>query len=261
MIDCHAHLAGEEFDADRGEVRARAADAGVEAVLVVGEDRADNARVLEVCADGGGEGCRLLPCLGLHPDRWAEDREPPDREELDRLLAQIRENAGRIAAIGEVGLDRWWVKSEARRAAQEEALREIAALALELDLPLNVHSRSAGRRTLDLLREVGVRRVLMHAYDGKAGHALDAARDLGFVFSIPPSCVRSPQKQKLIRLLPLEHLALETDSPVLAPEKGQRNEPRNLAVSRDEIARVKGVEAREVAAATTANARALFGLD
>ena len=75
MIDCHAHLAGEDFDSDRDAVRQRARAVGVEAVLVVGEDPADNARVLRVLSEDRvpSRGARLLPCLGFHPDRFADD--------------------------------------------------------------------------------------------------------------------------------------------------------------------------------------------
>lgn len=258
MIDCHSHLGCEDFDEDRPAVLARAAAAGVEAVLLVGEDLADNARVLQVCAAHAAGPVRCVPCLGFHPDRFADDRALPTRAELDAVVTQIREHAPRLAAVGEVGLDRWYVRDEARRRAQEAFLEEVAALAAELDLPLNVHSRSAGKRTLDLLRGVGARRVLMHAFDGKAGHAKEAA-DAGYLFSFPPSSVRSPQKQRVLRLLPIESLALETDSPVLGPAKGERNEPCNLTWSRDEIARIQGLEPAEVTAATSANARRLFG--
>jgi Tat protein secretion system quality control protein TatD with DNase activity len=74
MIDCHAHLANEDFDAGRDAVRYRAAAAGVSAVLVVGEDGDDNARVLRVIAEASSGGAWMLPCLGLHPDRFADDR-------------------------------------------------------------------------------------------------------------------------------------------------------------------------------------------
>lgn len=259
MIDCHAHLAAEDFDSDRDAVRERAMAAGVEAVLVVGEDPADNDRVLRVLAEDGGSdhAARLLPCLGFHPDRFSDDRPAPSRETMDAAIAQIRAHSGEIAAIGEVGLDYWWVKDPERRRVQGELLEEMAALSLELDLPLNVHSRSAGHYTVDLLLAAGAHRVLMHAFDGKASHAVRAA-EAGYLFSVPPSVVRSDQKQKLVRRLPLESLALESDSPVLAPDRGQRNEPANLTYSRDFIADVHGVSRERVVEVTSANAHRLF---
>jgi len=257
MIDCHAHLAAREFDGDRDAVRRRAMAAGVRVVLVVGEDAEDNRRVETVVRAASPEGARLLPCFGLHPDRFADDREPPDRDAVDGVTAMIRANASRLAAIGEVGLDRWVVKDPARRAAQTRLLEELAALAQELDLALNVHSRSAGHYAIDLLAAAGSRRVLMHAFDGKASHAVRGA-EAGFVFSIPPSVVRSPQKQKLVRALPLEALALESDSPVLGPVAEERNEPANLVLARDVIARAHGTTPERVAEVTTQNAKRIF---
>ncbi len=260
LIDCHAHLADPAFDADRAEVLARARAAGVTAVLVVGQDLPDNERVARLCAAPREDGPRLRACFGLHPDRFADDRAPPDPGEIAAALEQIRAAAPRLAAIGEVGLDRRVVVAADRRRAQATLLEELAGLAAALDLPLNVHSRSAGHYALDLLRACGAKRVLMHAFDGKAGHAQRAAEQDGFLFSIPPSIVRSRQKQKLVRALPLEHLALESDAPVLGPVPGQRNESANLALVVDAIAEIKSVDPRRVEALTTDNARALFRL-
>jgi TatD DNase family protein len=257
MIDCHCHLACDDFDQDREQVRRRALAAGVSAVLVVGEDAADNERVLRVLAGAGPDGCRMLPCLGLHPDRFADHRPLPTLAEMDAVRAQVRSHAAGLAAIGEVGLDYWCCKDPERRAAQGAWLEEAAALAAELGLPLNVHSRSAGHYALDLLRAAGADRVLMHAFDGKASHAVRAA-EAGFLFSVPPSVVRSEQKQKLVRRLPPESLALESDSPVLAPEREARNEPANLTFARDFIAAAHGLTRERVDEVTTANARRLF---
>ena len=97
----------------------------------------------------------------------------------------------------------------------------------------------------------------MHAFDGKAASAR-AGIEAGYYFSIPPSIVRSPQKQKLVHHLPLERLLLESDAPVLGPEKDVRNEPCNVWLSCQHIAAIKGLPVDEVARTTTANAKRLF---
>ena len=283
LIDCHTHLTSACFDADRTAVLERAAAAGLGLIAVVGEDAADNQRVLALCeqhntsqhACGAQVLPRLLPFLGLHPDRFADNAAPQlnkdrpsnastsgdtslsgvslsDAAIADWLL-QVEKHAPTLAGIGEVGLDYWRAQQEASRARQREVLAAIVALARAQNLPLNVHSRSAGHHTLRFLEQHGARRVLMHAFDGKAGHAREAAQ-AGFLFSIPPSILRSPQKQKLARLLPLEALALETDSPVLGPERTQRNEPANVRYSLQSIARIKQIDASEVGRQTTQNA-------
>jgi len=97
----------------------------------------------------------------------------------------------------------------------------------------------------------------MHAFDGRAASAVEGA-EAGYAFSIPPSVVRSPQKQKLVRRLRLECLLLETDSPVLGPDPATRNEPANVVVACRAVAELKGVPPETVARATTDNARRLF---
>jgi TatD DNase family protein len=98
---------------------------------------------------------------------------------------------------------------------------------------------------------------LLHAFDGALKHAARGAAG-GLVFSIPPCVVRSPELQRLAAGLPLGALALETDAPALAPERGALNIPANVAVSAAEVARLRGLRLEEVVAATAARARALF---
>ncbi|MDH4247727.1 MAG: TatD family hydrolase [Deltaproteobacteria bacterium] len=256
MIDCHTHLTDPVFSADREAVLSRAKAAGITHVAIVGQDREENDGVLSAAAERPQV---YLPFLGLHPDRFADRREPVSEEEHAAILDQIRRNAAGLTGIGEVGLDYWVCQTPERQEAQRVAFTDLVRLSLELDLPLNVHSRSAGRHTVDLLLNLGARRVLMHAFDGKASHALRGA-EAGFIFSIPPSILRSPQKQKLVRALPLESLALETDSPVLGPEQGVRNEPANAALSLAAIAQIKGVAQEHAAAVLLATTRRLLGL-
>jgi TatD DNase family protein len=258
MIDCHAHLASVDFDPDRPEVLKRARLAGVTDIIVVSEDLADSQRVISVCQSHPQT---LHACIGLHPDRCSENREPPTEKELEAICTLARQNRDRIFGIGEVGLDYWSAKDRGRRTLQHRFLERMADLAWDLDLPLNVHSRSAGHYTIDLLASKGAKRVLMHAFDGKPKYALQAAETHGWVFSIPPSVVRSSQKQKLVRNLPLESLALESDSPVLGPDRKARNEPANLIHAVRCIAQIKGIGEDVVREATTLNAQQLFGLD
>ena len=161
-------------------------------------------------------------------------------------------------AIGEVGLDFWVVKEEPHRELQKEILKGFISLARELDLPLNIHSRSAGRHAVALLLEYGASRVQMHAFDGKASAALPAV-EAGFFFSIPPSVVRSRQKQKLVKNLPLSCLLVETDSPVLGPDPKQRNEPANVTISIKAIAELKGLVEEKVKDAVRENTVRLYG--
>ena len=246
LVDAHAHLYAPAFAADLDAVLHRAAFQGVQAVLCVSETLAEAQRVVEL-ADRHP---LIQPCAGLYPTIL-------DRDAAAAMLDFIRQHRDRLVAIGEVGLDYWKVQDAADREVQRDILAQHIALSRELDLPLNVHSRSAGRHCIAWLRDNGARRVLLHAFDGKAASAR-AAIEAGYYFSVPPSIVRSPQKQKLVRHLPLEHLLLESDAPVLGPEKDARNEPCNVWLSCRQIAAIKGVPVEEAARMTTANARRLF---
>jgi TatD DNase family protein len=246
LFDAHAHLAARDFADDLSDVLTRAESAGLCGVLTVGETLADAERILALATRH-----RLIkPAAGLFPTIL----EPAAAA---AVLAFVRRNADRLVALGEVGLDRWMVKTEAEWRVQEDILAEFVALANELDFPLNVHSRSAGRHSIGFLRRCGARRVLLHAFDGKAAAAVEGV-EAGYAFSIPPSVVRSPQKQKLVRRLPLDCLLLETDSPVLGPDPAVRNEPANVVVACRAVAELKGVSPETVARVTTDNARRLF---
>lgn len=249
LTDTHAHLCSPDFDADRAEVLERARAAGVTSVVAVGETLDDARRNLEL-ADAFPDVVR--PAAGLFPTYL-------DPEQAGTLIEWIREHRDRLVALGEVGLDHWKVQDEEDRETQREILGRFVDLSLELDLPLNVHSRAAGRATVEFLLERGARRVQMHAFDGKPGKAQLGA-EAGFFFSVPPSVVRSRQKQKLVRFLPLEHLLVETDSPVLGPDRERRNEPANAVVSLRAIAEIKGLSEDEVAEAVVENTGRLYGV-
>lgn len=248
MFDTHAHLCDRSFAADLPAVIERARAAGVERILAVGEDLADARRNLELAARFPST---VRPAAGLFPTHL-------DLESAGELEAWIRRHRGELAAVGEVGLDYWKVQDEADRETQREIFRGFVDLAREVDRPLNVHSRSAGRATLELLIEKGARRVQMHAFDGRASKAMPGV-EAGFFFSVPPSVVRSAQKQKLVRNLPLSCLLLETDSPVLAAVPGERNEPCRVVESLAQIAELKGLHVDEVREAVADNSRRLYG--
>jgi TatD DNase family protein len=226
----------------------------VKAIVVVGETLADAEKNLRLASEGASVNAAAMirPTAGLYPTIL-------DRDQAASLEALIRRERARLVAIGEVGLDHWKVQDPAERETQREIFLGFVRLAAETGLPLNVHSRSAGRVTIELLLEAGAERVLLHAFDGRAVTALPGV-EAGFFFSVPPSIVRSPQKQKLVRRLPIENLLVETDSPVLGPEPGTRNEPANVIISVGAIAALKELHEDEVIDAVEENQRRLFGL-
>ena len=198
---------------------------------------------------------RKFPILKLAAGLYPTHLDPSAAEQMAAFICAHR---GEMAAIGEVGLDFWVVKTDAERELQKAIFARFIDLSRELDLPLNVHSRSAGRHAVELLIRSGAKRVQLHAFDGKIAAARPAL-DAGYFFSIPPSIVRSRQKQKLVRHLPLEGLLVETDSPVLGPDPAVRNEPAHLAVALQAIAEIKALPQEAVVAAVAENTRRLYG--
>ena len=247
IFDTHAHLCDSSFDEDLEEVLNRAAEAGVCKVVAVSEDLSDARKNLQLSDIYP----IIRPAAGLYPDN-------PDQRQAEEMVAWIRKNRARLWAIGEVGLDFWVAKAPEDRELQANIFSMFVDLSLELDLPLNVHSRSAGRHVIDILLSRGAKRVQLHAFDGKFGTAL-AAVEAGFLFSIPPSVVRSRQKQKLVRNLPLSCLMVESDSPVLGPEAGERNEPANTRIAIETIAYLKGETIQTVAEEVFKNSCRLYG--
>lgn len=247
IVDVHAHLCDPLFDRDRAEVLKKARAVGIIATVSVSEDLSDAERNIEL-AKAHQE---LRPAAGLYPTHL-------DLDQAKAMHSFIRRERSRLLAIGEVGLDYWTAKEESDRELQREIFCGFIDLSLDLDLPLNVHSRSAGRYAVELLLEHGARKVLLHAFDGKVASGLPAV-EAGYFFSIPPSVIRSRQKQKLVKQLPLSCLLVETDSPVLGPSAGERNEPANAVISIDTIAELKKVSRAEVIEAVFNNTLRLFG--
>ncbi|TSO25146.1 putative deoxyribonuclease TATDN3 [Bagarius yarrelli] len=175
----------------------------------------------------------ILPCLGVHPVQ-GDPAQPRGAlpEDLNSALPIIEKNAEQIVAIGEVGLDFTprIVNTESGKELQRQVLIRQVEMAKQLNLPLNVHSRSAGRPTIHLLKELGVENALLHAFDGKPSVAMEGVR-AGYFFSIPPSIIRSEQV---------------------------RNEPKNITISADYIAKTKGIPVEQVIEVTTLNALRLF---
>lgn len=247
LVDTHVHLCDPVFEPDRAEVLARARQRGVGAVLAVGETLEDARLNLKL----GQRHPEVLPAAGLYPAN-------ADASKAEEMCGLIRRERAGLAAIGEVGLDFRIAESASEQELQREVFRMFIRLSLELDLPLNVHSRSAGKYAAAMLLEEGAKRVQMHAFDGKAGSAAPAV-EAGYFFSVPPSVTRSRQKQKLVKQLPLSCLLLETDAPVLGPSPEERNEPANLTVSLQAVAEIKDVPQEQVREAVVENTARLYG--
>ncbi|MEE6520192.1 hypothetical protein FKM82_018012 [Ascaphus truei] len=258
LVDCHCHLSAPEFNDDIDSVLSEAKKVGLLALVAVAEYSGEFEKIIQFCK--GHQGF-VFPCLGVHPVQGIapEQQRSATVKDLEDALPLIELYKDELVAIGEVGLD--FSPRIASTDDQKEEQRQVFIRQIELakclDLPLNVHSRSAGRPTIELLKEQGAEKVLLHAFDGRPSVAMEGVK-AGYYFSIPPSIIRSEQMQNLVKKLPLENLCLETDSPALGPVKQVRNEPKNILVSAEYIATLKAISLGEVIEVTTKNAFTLF---
>jgi TatD DNase family protein len=252
MIDSHCHIDVAQFDADREEVVARAREAGLAEMLVVGgvDEEEGLKRALRVA-----EQFALPATAGVHP----HEARLADQGVYDELRGLARE--GRIVAIGEIGLDFHYDFSP--RPTQREVFRTQIRLAREVGLPIVVHTREADEETAALLEEEGASEVggVVHCFTG----GLDLARrslalGLHISFSGIVAFPRAEVIQQVAREVPDERFLLETDAPFLAPppHRGKRNEPAWVVEVARQLAALRGADVEAVGALAQRNYARLF---
>jgi TatD DNase family protein len=244
MIDSHCHMDSVEFDYNRKEVIARAAVMGIAMIC-----SAITPNKWDRCLKLARENNSIFMAAGLDPIEHAH---------VHAAIAWIIGNHEELVGIGEVGLDHYLVRDHNERNLQEQTFRQMIEIAGEVKLPLQIHSRSAGKHALKVLEDANATDVQMHAFDGKANLARIASHELGYYFSIPTSVIRSPQKKKLVKAVEIEHLLIETDSPVLGPDRGVSNTPVNLPIALKEVASILQREEEEIREITLENTLRLY---
>ena len=227
LVDVHAHLTHGKFDSDLNETIQRAEATGLGAIVVNGLEPKSNRRILELAKLHP----IIKPALGIYPIDAINQLKPDlpfpvNTFDVDNEISFIKSQAqaGTITAVGECGLDGYWV-SEETFPTQERVFTELINIALEFDLPLIIHSRKREKRCIEILEHHGVKRVDFHCYGGKVKLAIKAAEKNGWWFSIPANCRSNEAFTKMMKELPEKSILTETDSPYLAPTKGNRNEP------------------------------------
>ena len=258
MIDTQSHIYAEEFDADRGEALERAWSAGVELMLLPDIDSESRDRMFEL-AQQHPERC--LAMAGLHPTSVNDN--PQWQSELDMVERLLHSAPTKLWGVGEIGLDLYWSKEFYRE--QREALHAQLELALQHNLPVVIHTRSAYNEMVDAIatyRGRGLRGVF-HAFADSREMARKLERMGEFKFGIGGVVTfKNSGLNKVVEELPMELLLLETDSPYLTPvpHRGKRNEPAYVEHVCRKIAEIKGTTLEHVDSITTANAKHIFGI-
>ena len=272
MIDTHCHIDDPQYTEGLDAFLVEQRQDGVEAILVPGVDKTSVKDVLEVCNLYPDY---LFPALGLHPENVKEDW----REQLATIKAAVDERMSNspkgvpypiaerpipdkgLIAIGEIGLDYHW--DVTFKEQQHEALREQMRWAEQYHLPVMIHSRDATEDTLMILREFPTVKGVMHCFSGSHEVAEQVVK-MGYYLGI--GGVLTFKNCKLAEHLvgiPLEALVLETDAPYMAPvpHRGKRNESRWMRYVAERLAQVYDCSVEHVIEQTTANAKALFGIN
>lgn len=271
LTDTHCHLDYQKFDEDREAVIQRAVDAGLTRILIPALHWTSSLAAVSLAESHP----MIYAAIGFHPtdlDTW-------DEASVENLR-NLAQSAKKVVAIGEIGLDYYWVKDADQQARQREAFQAQLALAKEVSLPVVVHMRETddawvGPASADLLdilsawhadlvaaqHPLAERPGVLHSFNGTLETA-QKALSLNFYIGVtgPVTYKNADQKRQVISQIPLERLLIETDAPFLAPvpQRGKRNEPAFVGYIADKIAEIQSKDPAEIAAVTTRNAARLF---
>ena len=287
LTDTHCHLDFNKFDEDREAVISRALAAGVERILVPALDYQSSMRAIQLAAIHP----HIFAAVGFHPtdlNKW-EDSSIQNLKDLTLIAGGSPVNVQalgpslqrKIVAVGEIGLDYFWVKESEQRAFQRQALMQQLLLAQDLNKPVIIHMREEnddwfGQASIDLLeilsewhaglpaqnQSLATRPGVLHSFNGNLDTAQKAIA-LNFYVGVtgPVTYKNAEEKRQIIRQLPLERLMIETDAPFLTPvpHRGKRNEPAFVVLIADKIAEIHNTTREQVAHITSQNANRLFG--
>lgn len=252
-IDTHTHLFLEEFNADRTDVVQGAISTGVDLMLMPNVDVSSVDALLKT-ASNFPKNC--LPMMGLHPTSVKEDY----KEQLSQIEELLRTK--KFVAVGETGIDLYWDKSFYQQ--QVESFKRQIVLALELSLPIVIHSRKSLQEIFDVIEPYKGRGLtgVFHCFPGNIEQA-EKVIEMGFVLGIGGVVTfKNSMMAKVVGHVGLGHLVLETDSPYLAPmpHRGKRNQSAYIPLVGHKVAEITGQPIAKVAEVTTNNARLIFGL-
>lgn len=251
MIDTHCHIDFEEYDKDRDQVINNAKDV-LDAVIVSGIGYESNRGVLDLSNKYKDF---IYPSFGYHPvssQKYAD-------EELAMAQKDIIENKDNIVAIGEVGMDFFYVKDKALREKQREIFLSFIEIANDHKIPLLMHVRDCEKKALNMVLEYDdIPYVVFHCFSGSQKTARRIMEKDNYFMSFSTMLCYSKQHQDLIKNISLDHILTETDSPYLAMTKEERNEPANVVKAVAKIAEIQNEDVETVDNVTTSNARKIF---
>ena len=250
-FDTHAHYDDRAFDADRFALLEAVHAEGVDWILDPGCDLRSSRAALALAERFPF----VYAAVGVHPEELADS--------TPEALAEIAELAEhpKCLAIGEIGLDYYW--DAEHKTEQQLLFRQQLSLARELDKPVIVHDREAHGDCLAIVKEFPGLRGVFHCFSGSAKMAKELIKDGWYLgFDGPITYKNARRALEVLAVCPIERILIETDSPYLSPvpNRGKRNDSRNLRYIVRCIAEQLGRSEEEIAALTCENGRRVFGL-
>jgi len=251
MIDVHCHLEQKDYDKDRDEV-IKSCRKQLKAVISSCADPRDWPFTLEMVKKYKGF---VFATAGIHPE-YIKDI---NKEESNKFIEVLKKEAKEknIVAVGEIGLDYFWIKEKLWQERQKELMIKFVKLSQELKLPLIIHSRDAMSDTIYILEQNNAKHVLLHLFGERK--LLPRVIENGWSISIGPIIKRSKEHKKIIRDMPLDKIMLETDAPWFGENK-ERNTPLSIIEVAKKIAEIKKISFEEVWKQCAMNAVKFFSL-
>jgi len=252
MIDSHCHLDFKDFDNNREEVIEEARRAGVHTIVNIGADLLTSQRSVAL-ADKYD---MIYATVGVHPHD-AQTLDDPTFDEIKKLATHDK-----VKAIGEIGLD--YYRDLSPRPVQKKAFHRQMQLAVELNLPVVIHTRNSFEDTYAIAREYAqdIPGGVFHCFPGTADEAFRVF-DLGFIIAVGGVITyKNASMAVTASEVPLDRIMIETDAPYLTPvpHRGKTNRPAYVAFVRDKLAELRSISSREVERATDRTARKFYRL-
>ena len=250
MIDSHCHLDHEPLVDNIKEVLSRCKKEGINKVLTISTTLSGFPKILEIVDKDE----MIFGTFGIHPHET-----DTDQLSKDEIIKKIKSN-DKIIGVGETGLDFYYNNSDKDK--QIESFKNHINAALDLDIPLIVHSRNAELETYEILKNShNSLKILMHCFTGSLPFAIKLMEfNTYFSASGIITFKNSTDLQNTFKELPLERLLIETDSPFLAPEpmRGKKNEPSFVRFTLKKLSDLKDIDTQELDKITTDNFNRLF---
>ena len=250
IFDTHAHYDDAKFDEDRENLLKEIYDFGVKKYVNIGCNIDTSKKSIELAEKHNF----IYASCGIHPSEIKEKY----IEQINKI-EKLAQN-DKVVAIGEIGLDYYWNKEN--KELQKEAFEKQIDLANELELPIVIHSRDASVDTIEMIRTHKVNKAGIFHCCQPNQEMVRQALELGYYISFagPITFKNSRNAPDVIKMVPLDRILIETDSPYLTPEpnRGKRNDCRNVKYVAQKIAELKNVPIEEIAKITYDNAKRIF---